>query len=629
VISSSLTAVVADLDVASGSTGAGLFDATGKVVGVMSTGPACNIGFYPTAGALADIGNPIDDPVTRDLMIVFDRSGSMALDSGTGQTKIEAATDAASLFVQLVQRDGGTQLGLVSFSTAASNPVDFALQPVTAQSKLALTGPAPFTTGIIGGLVADGTTSIGGGLEAARVQLAQALLGSSAILLLTDGLQNTPPLIADVTGLESIDINAIGFGAASSLDGPLLTQLSETHNGLYVRAGDGLDLKKYFALAFGNIFTTGALLDPEGHLAPRDAASKPIEFQVCGEKMITIVVGWDKVGGALAIKATTPSGATVSAASAGVDHATGRTWAFLRIKLPHGQDRNGKWTVTVSRTGAMVESGAIRYFVNVIAGGGAKLSRWPGRDFHFTGDVLDAVVRLAAGTGLPKDVKVKLTVRRPTASAGTLLTKANRPQPPALRKGDTIPSRQSTMLALERSLERPLIDYSEHRFDLSSHFAQNPFVTRSSGLYGTSLGDFLNVEGTYTFHAVATWRDGNCTGSREMQWSVEIGVGIDQGKSDVKITSGKARPDGTTAISVVVVPRDGYGNHVGPGLPGAFTLTGIPGTTLTGAIQDNGDGSYRATGFNDPKIGKPGIVLARPVRCLHKPTIRAGKPKPR
>ncbi len=62
VISSSLTAVVADLDVASGSTGAGLFDATGKVVGVMSTGTACNIAFYPTAGALADIGNPIDDP---------------------------------------------------------------------------------------------------------------------------------------------------------------------------------------------------------------------------------------------------------------------------------------------------------------------------------------------------------------------------------------------------------------------------------------------------------------------------------------------------------------------------------------------------------------------------------------
>jgi hypothetical protein len=257
------------------------------------------------------------------------------------------------------------------------------------------------------------------------------------------------------------------------------------------------------------------------------------------------------------------------------------------------------------------------------------LARWPGRDFQFTGDVVDPIVRLASGTGLPRDAKVKLTVKRPTASAGTLLAKANRPQPPVRRKGDTIASRQSTMLALERSQERPLIDYAEHRFDLSRNFAQNPFVTRSSGLYGTSLRDFLNVEGTYTFHAVATWRDGNCTGSREIQWSVEVGVGIDQDKSDVKITPGKTRPDGTTAISVVVVPRDTYGNHVGPSLPDAFALTGIPGTTLIGAMLDYGDGSYRATGFNDPKIGKPGVLLARPVRCVHKPTIRAGQRKPR
>ena len=77
VISSDLNAVVADLDVASGSIGAGLFDASGKVVGVMSTGTPCNIAFYPTAGALADIGNPQDDPAGRDVMIVFDRSGSM------------------------------------------------------------------------------------------------------------------------------------------------------------------------------------------------------------------------------------------------------------------------------------------------------------------------------------------------------------------------------------------------------------------------------------------------------------------------------------------------------------------------------------------------------------------------
>jgi len=624
VITSTLDAVVVDLDVASGSTGAGLFDASGQVVGVMSTGTPCNIAFFPTAGVLTDVGNQVNDPIGADVMIVFDRSGSMSLDAGTGRSKIDEARDAASLFVQLVQGDGGSQLGLVSFSTAASNPVDFALQPVNDVNKSALTGPAPFNSGIIGGLVVDGATSIGGGLDAARAQMPVALSNVRSMLLLTDGLQNTPPLIADVAGLDGINISAIGFGEASSLDGALLTQLSEAHNGLYMRAGDGLDLKKYFSLAFGNIFASGALLDPAGQLKAGEKESKPIRFHVCGEKTITIVVGWDKPGSTLALTVTAPGGATITAASTGVGHATGRTWAFLRIKLPFGNEANGTWSVTVSRVGGPLQlPTALHYFVNVIAGGGAKLTRWPGHDLYFTGDVVNPVVRLAGGAGMPRNTKVVLTVRRPTASAGTILTQARRAQPPAKQKGDVLPGRQTTMLALEKASGKPLIDYSELRYELSNDPAHTNIRARSSGLFGTVLRDFLNVEGTYTFHAVASF-GGDCIGTREMTWSAEVEIGIDQAKSDVKIAPGAARPDKKQAIIVTVVPRDSYGNHVGPGLPNAFTVSGTPGTTLTGAVRDNGDGSYSVGGYFDPAVGKPGIVLARPVRCLHKSPIRPG-----
>jgi hypothetical protein len=625
VISVIPTAVIVDLDLASGSNGAGLFDASGLVVGVMSTGTACNIAFYPTAAALADIGNQVDDPIGGDVMIVFDRSGSMSQDAGTGRSKIDEARDAASLFVQLVQSDGASQIGLVSFSTAASNPVDFALQPVNAVNKQALTGPTPFTTGIVGGLVAGGSTSIGGGLEAARAQIPVLISNLRSILLLTDGLQNTPPLIADVAGLDGININAIGFGAASSLDGALLTQLSETHGGLYMRAGDGLDLKKYFSLAFGNIFAAGTLLDPAGQLAGNETSSKPIRFNVCGEKTITIVVGWDRVGGALAITAKTPGGVAITSASPGIGHATGRTWAFLRIKLPFGKEANGNWSATVSRAGGPLERPiALHYFVNVIADGGARLTRWPGPDLYVTGDTLNPVVRLASGGGLPKGAKVTLTVKRPTASAGSILTQAKRAQPPAKQNGDTLPSRHTTMLALEKSSGKPLIDYSETRFELSSDPLQTNITTRSSGLYGTVLKEFLNVEGTYTFHAVATYGGKDCIGTREMTWSAEVELGIDQSKSDVKITTGPTRPDKKNAITVVVIPRDSFGNHVGPGLPNAFTVSGTPGTILTGAVRDNNDGSYTIAGVNDPAAGKPGVVLARPLRCLHTSAIRPG-----
>jgi hypothetical protein len=39
---------------------------------------------------------------------------------------------------------------------------------------------------------------------------------------------------------------------------------------------------------------------------------------------------------------------------------------------------------------------------------------------------------------------------------------------------------------------------------------------------------------------------------------------------------------------------------------------------------DNGDGSYSVGGVNDAKVGRPGVVLARPVRCLHKAATRPG-----
>lgn len=623
VLSSDANAVVADLDVASGSTGAGLFDASGQVVGVLRGGTACNIEFFPTASALADIGNLQDEPLFRDVMIVLDRSGSMELDSGAGRPKIDEARDAASLFIQLVQTDGANQIGLVSFSTAATSPIDFALAPVDATNKLALTGPAPFTGGIIGAITTNGTTSIGDGLEAARDQMPQPT-SLRTILLLTDGLQNTPPLIADVTGLEGFTINTVGFGAASSLNGALLTQLSESHDGLYVRAGDGLDLKKYFALAFGNIFAAGALLDPEGRLPSTEETGKPINFNVCGEKTITVVIGWDKPANSLAINVKTPGGATITAASQGIEHATGRTWAFLRIKLPHGGERNGRWTATVTRAGGLERPTALRYFVNVIAGGGPKLTRWPGRDSYFTGEDIDPIVHLAGGDAFPRNAKVRLTVTRPTASVGTLLTRAKRPQAPAAKKGDTIPARHTTMLALEKSSRKPLIEYAEHRFDLSSAAARINNATKS-GLYGASLNDFLNVEGTYTFHAVATYAHGkDCVGSREIQWSTEVEVGVDQDKSDIKVTTGAARPDKKKPVTFVIVPRDAFGNHVGPGRPDAFTLSGAPGTTLTAAVRDNGDGSYAVAGLIDAGVRKPAIVLARPVRCLCKTGTRPG-----
>ncbi len=177
------------LDVSGGSSGSGLFDTQGRIVGVLSNGPKCELSYFPTATILPDLNAPPEPPATRDVMIVFDRSGSMSLDAGTGKTKIEEARDAASLFIQLIRPDTGNRAGLVSFSTTPSVP--FPIDDVDAANKQDLIGDAPFITGIVGALTPGGATTIGGGLDAAHQQFPVQLNNLRSILLMTDGLQNT------------------------------------------------------------------------------------------------------------------------------------------------------------------------------------------------------------------------------------------------------------------------------------------------------------------------------------------------------------------------------------------------------------------------------------------------------
>ena len=81
---------------------------------------------------------------------------------------------------------------------------------------------------------------------------------------MTDGLQNTVPMIEDVEGyLGPTRLSVIGFGSDADIDAPLLNRLARDHGGHFTRATDGLALRKFFGLCFGNIFESGALSDPE------------------------------------------------------------------------------------------------------------------------------------------------------------------------------------------------------------------------------------------------------------------------------------------------------------------------------------------------------------------------------
>jgi hypothetical protein len=605
---------VAGFDYAGGSSGSALFDSAGRVVGgALSAGPLggdpCRVAYVGSTTILQELANPPAPPAPFDVMLVIDRSGSM---SGPGlvpgQTKMTEAREAASLFVQLLRLNAGDRLGLVSFSTAATAPPDSPLGNVNPGKKNQLVGPSPYTGGVVGGLAPGGATSIGDGLSVASTALAPGA-NQRAILLMTDGLQNTPPMIEAVEGgLGSIRLVAIGFGRDSDLDSALLSQIARRHGGLYTRANDGLDLKKFFSLAFGNIFESGALSDPELYLRAGQESTAETGFAVCEEERITAVVGWDNPSQSLAVELRTPGGAVVTSATAGVESDRGLTWHFLRVELPLNGERAGEWHWRVRRVGGgelAPPEETVRLFVTVIPLGGPKIEPLSQPDFVYTGDSITPLVSLRYDNGSAPHADMTLDIEAPDAAVGQIVAEAGLAEPAA---GDDPGSGFfATLKQLGGGSAYALATRTEtvELYDDGEHLDGG---MEPDGIYGNLLTDLTRFEGTYRFHARARI-DEPCPAERETQWAVHVGLGIDPERTTVVVTG-----QGRGRATVTITPRDRYGSPLGPGRVEQLPVSGAPGVTI-GPIVDNRDGSYSVSTTWDPDVSDgPGVVVTQPGR---------------
>jgi hypothetical protein len=445
---------------------------------------------------------------------------------GNGQTKMKEAQDAASLFVQLIRSGGGDTVGVDSFSTTATNPPDALPAAVNATSKQHLVGPAPYTAGVVGSIGAGGNTSIGDGLEIAKSAFPTPHGGSQrAILLLTDGLQNTFPLIANVESqLAGIKLFIVGYGDDAHLDGPLLTKLARDHGGWYIRASHGLDLRKFFGLSFGNIFQSGALVDPEYHLAAGDNTGVTIECHVCDETELTAIVGWDKPFGALGLWLEAPDGTRIDATSPGTVSELGATWAFVRIPLPYAVNRAGTWKLIVERAKSeRRENVALDYFVSVIANGGPRLTPLPPSYHIDVGDPLLVMLGLHyPDRTVPADAEIMVTITGPKLSIRDLVTQHGLVGPPG--GVDPVNSWTATLQQIEANnggvLPVPTFSSTIRLFDDGNH---QDGAMEPDGIFAATIHGLTRFEGTYDFHAIARYgRD--CPGSREAFWSLTVGL---------------------------------------------------------------------------------------------------------
>lgn len=618
---------ITGFDYAGGSSGSALFDANGMLVGgPLSSGAGCGVGYAPASAVRAGLTGPPAPPQPIDAIVVFDRSGSMATAAPpVGRSKLAEAQDAAALFVQLVRENQGDRIGLVTFSSQ----VDLVDPPqAAAAAKGVLVGPPPFTTGHVGAITPGGATSIGAGVGNALLALTPSGTHQRAILLLTDGLQNTLPMLEDVEGsLGNTIVNVIGLGSDADLNGPLLTRVAHTHGGHFTRATDGLALRKFFGLSFGNIFESGALVDPEAVLKAGQQISDPHGFDVCGEERITLVLTWDAEEAPLLARLSTPSGKVVSERR--IRPVRGRNWAFWRVPLPHAGERDGHWQFTVERLGGGGEfpppSIDVRYQYLVICAGGPKLVAQPPVRRLYTGDPLDlrAGLHYADGT-FPSDATITVHIARPELALGQLTAEAGlRPPQPG---GDSLDAFHSTLQAIAASSGGHLpvgnTTTQVHLFDDGLH---DDGAMEPDGNYNHRVSDLTRVEGTYQFRAIATYGT-QCSATREAHWSVHVEPGIDPGRSDVTVVDVTPGAGTLSTGVLVIVPRDVYGNPVGPGRADLFTVSPMPAVHVVGPLRDRGDGGYEVSVEWDPNlVDDPGVLVHQPDRD---PVVVSPQPAP-
>lgn len=201
----------------------------------------------------------IYDDIHSDRVLVIDRSGSMAGD------KLVAALDAARFHTEdLAQFD---RLGIVSFSDDATvnyPGVGLSLLP-DAQSAAVRLGAQT----AINALVSGGNTSVGDGLSLAQDRL-DAVGSDNAwwIVLLSDGMENTPLMYADVRDrlmAAGTKVHAIALGAGAHED--LMRQIATDTCG-----ADMLDV------CFHQINETvaSARMAPAGNVAAVSPLSNPL-----------------------------------------------------------------------------------------------------------------------------------------------------------------------------------------------------------------------------------------------------------------------------------------------------------------------------------------------------------------
>jgi hypothetical protein len=214
------------------------------------------------------------------VVLVLDHSGSMAEDAGDGTTKVQKLREAATVFVDRDAARRRDRLGALRRHRAAAHGRCRRRAPRHDHRR-----PGRWRPGHMGTeLNPAGATSIGGGVVEGKATLDAAAAAAvvpydvRAMVVLTDGVENTPPMLSSVASSINANTFAIGLGLPANISVNALNLLTQNsshpgHTGyLLVTGAINNDqrtlLTKYFLQVLAGITNANIVIDPPGELMP-------------------------------------------------------------------------------------------------------------------------------------------------------------------------------------------------------------------------------------------------------------------------------------------------------------------------------------------------------------------------
>jgi hypothetical protein len=319
-----------------------------------------------TAGAMAsstvrircvETGESWDIPISANTIakpnvcvsMVLDRSGSMGQSAGLGdsRTRMDVLRQAAGIFVDAMDDTDGVAVASFNGDATAHGSVQLAGPPLFGAGRVA-------ANAVVNGLSPGGLTSIGDGIEAGHVQIDPATgFDEKALIVFTDGQENSPKTITEVSGLLNSRVFGIGLGAPSQLNPIALDQLTSGSGGFLMMTGgpatDELRLGKFFLQVLSGLTNSEVVLDPDGMIRPGDTARVPFSLVDLDNRAdVYLVLPHREL---VEMQLETPTGAIIDRSNwssiAGTRRVAGQNVTYYRMSLPavtQGQPAHGgKW----------------------------------------------------------------------------------------------------------------------------------------------------------------------------------------------------------------------------------------------------------------------------------------------